>query len=349
MKEKFISPDQNKSLDLWQQRQIKVATLEDIKTRIDESYKFAATAEAYQYGRERGADRILVPGRDYAELPGFAGRSPREIIEALPAGSRVLDVGCGYGQLGAEILGTNTGEPLDSEGFVPNRPINPAINTGVAVYGFDAQAQKGQDRLSGMAIGNIDELSSETFNDTRFDLIYSSSVLYHLPDYWGALLRMSNLLQPQGIVLASTVPRVIRSAWDQEPVDDTTGHLLEKDTGEFCFFRDRNIFDTKGRILPSGELVTILNERNPFFKLQYNVASVEYMDGAKLFGGQISGQRTSSEGNLNLKNVFYGLSAGYSRGNLDSLSYIVAKTEKEEEHLNKSGFISLQTRFEPTA
>lgn len=323
---------------LLNRREIRPATLQEIQQQIDESYNFAASADVFAYGRGRGADRVLVRGSDYAELPGFAGRSPREIIESLLPGSSILDVGCGYGQLGAEIVGSTKARPGGNEYLGFKYEIeNPAINAGVTVYGFDAQAQIGQDRLAGMVIGSIDDLSPKIFAEKPegFDIVISSSVLYHLPDYWGGILRMTRMLKPEGILLASTIPRVIDAHHDG--AEDDRGFLLEPDDGELSYFRDRNVFDCNGRLISPGEVMEILNTHNQHFRLEYGVATTP-MYGRVTNGGQVSGQRLSAEGHLNLSCMFYCLSQG-------KLGYLIAETPMEQAKLRQQGFVNLHDRL----
>lgn len=320
-------------------RDIKPASLPEIKRRIDEAYNFAANAEDYKYFRFRGSKQLLTPGKNYAELPSYAGKSPREIIESLPSGSKIIDVGCGYCQLGAEILGTVKNQPHDEEDFEIDDTETRPINKSVEVYGYDAQAQKGQDRLTRVKIGNIDDLSSDSFagNPKDFDLVISSSVLYHLPDYWGAILRMANVLKPKGILLASTMPRVIVSEYDSKGPENSNGYLVTPDNGFFHYYRNRNVFDINGELIPPGQLVDFLNKLNPHFHLQYSVATGSML-GATTNGGQISGQRLSTDGNLDLSNMFYCLSQG-------NLGYIVAQTAEEKIKLQKMGYVNLHDRL----
>ncbi len=319
-------------------REIQPATLQEIQQQINESYNFAASASEYAYGRNRGADRVLVRGRDYAELPGFNGRSPGEIIESLSPGSSILDVGCGYGQLGAEIVGSTKACPTDEKYLGFSYEVKtPAINAGVTVYGFDAQAQIGQDRLTGIVIGSIDDLSPKTFTEKPegFDIVVSSSVLYHLPDYWGGILRMARVLKPEGIVLASTMPRVMDSGHDG--AEDDKGFLLEPDDGELSYYRDRNVFDCNGRLIPPGEVMEILNKHNQYFRLEYGVATTT-MNGGVTNGGQVSGQRLSADGHLDLSCMFYCLSQG-------KLSYLLAETATEQAKLRQQGYVNLHDRL----
>ncbi|HHT9139168.1 MAG TPA: class I SAM-dependent methyltransferase [Candidatus Wunengus sp. YC60] len=324
----FDNPRPRK-VDLFSEKQIQPASATEIKAQIDESYQFAANAKDYDYGRGRGVKQLLTIGQDYAELPGHDGETPRAIIESLPAGSKILDVGCGYGQLGAEILGT---AKFKQESL--------PLNKMVEVYGFDAQSQPGQERLTKVVIGNIDNLLPKVFSENLdgFELIISSSVLYHLPDYWGGILRMANLLKPKGILLASTMPRVIYSGIMEDNIENAKGYLMHSDDGSLEYYRSRNVFDVNGNLLPPGQVVEILNRHNQNFRLQYGVAHAENL-GNIYNGGQISGQRISSEGNLDLSNLFYCLSRQH-------LGYILTNSPSERTKFQNKGFINVQDRFQ---
>lgn len=99
--------------------------------------------------------------------------------------------------------------------------------------------------------------------------------------------------------------------WWEKGVEDEKGYLLPlpNHVGELTYYRNRNVFDTYGNIIPPGKLVDILNEQNPHFRLQYSVASSGQI-GAKNNGGQISGQRHSGEDNLDLSSMFYCIKRG---------------------------------------
>ena len=312
---------------------------------MDEMFTFAAGVRENAYTRTRGAERLLTPGKDYAELPAFGRKSPRQIIASLAPGSRVLDVGCGTGQLGAEILGTAQwvlpGDPLygAADNSTPTLPT--PINPEVAVYGFDAQAQKGQDRLTSMIIGNIDNLSLQAFGQdfTGFDLVISSSVLYHLPDYWGSILRMANVLKPNGILLASTLPRVLYKNGEghDEGAEGPWGYLYNPTEKSLFYFDEKNILDIHGNIIPPGRLIAILNRNNPNLSLTYSVAS-STSDGATCFGGQLAGQRLSLKENLDLSNMYYYM---YK----DNLGYVVAQSPEEKATLEQKGYINIPSRL----
>lgn len=314
--------------DLFRPREIQPATPQIIKELIDKEHNTAVHSREHAYGRRRGADRILDRGMDYAELPGYKGRLPREIIQKLPSGSSVLDVGCGYGQLGAQILG------IDSA----NTNV-PPINENVKVYGFDVRTQNGQERLTKVVIGSIDDLSPQTFSDNPegFDLVISSSTLYHLPDYWGAILRMARVLKPEGILLTSTLPRAICNMGGRPiSVENEKGFLVYPDSGFISYYRNGNILDINGRLIPPGELVDILNKFNKYFNLEYGVATSK-QGGVDSQGGQISGQRLSISGTLDLSCMFYCLSNG-------NLGYIVAQSPEEKKLLTEQGYVNLHER-----
>ena len=296
-------------------RDIRPASPEEIQARINEAYVFAAKAEDTAYGRGRGVQELLGHGQSYAELPGFGGRSAKSFFESLRPGAAVLDVGCGYGQLGMEVK------------FF--------CAAGVHIYGFDAKVQPGQERLSGAVLGNIDHLSTRLFDGKRFDLVVSSALLYHLPDYWGAILRMSNLLAPQGVLLASTVPRVIKALG--ESVDDERGMLTQTDPGTFFYYRRHNVLTVDGTLMPTGPLVALLNAVSRDLVLEYSVVPASHISAVANVGGQISGKKISAEGALDMSLFFYCLCDG-------ELSYVVARTEQERQQLTAQGYVGLTER-----
>jgi SAM-dependent methyltransferase len=288
---------------ILRQKNITPVSFDEVRRRVYEAYVFAVQASDEKYGRGRGAEKVLDPGQDYAELPGFGDKNAREIISTLSPGNTILDVGCGYGQLGAEIQQT--------------------INPNVEVYGFDAQRQPGQERLKQVVIGNIDDLSPPLFDGLLFDLVVSSALLYHLPDYWGAVLRMSRMLKPQGVLLASTMPRIVR----------------DKGTGRSHYFRDRNVLDIQGQLVASDALIELLNSQNRRFKLEYSVIDSLDTTAVQNVGGRLSGKRSSQGGYLDLPHLFYCLSN-------ENIGYVIARTSEEKEHLQRAGFIGVQERLD---
>lgn len=185
------------------------------------------------YETTRGVKDLLtgeIP--DPARLPDFPDETALELFRRLPKGSTWLDVGCGSGTFIAEVL----------------QDINPQINA----YGFDSREWRNEDmasnlrfghrqeKLSHLSLGNIDNLQDVNFGPEKFDMITCAAVLRHLPDYWGAILRMVNLLKQDGVFLSSYVPRIAETYSDNmsiddiiygHPVDDIDGNIVRPEYG----------------------------------------------------------------------------------------------------------------------
>ncbi len=298
---------------------------QDVKNVVDAQYR--QNFEPIFYTTQRGIDELLTGNRDYARLPDLPKRKAMQIFRDLPNGSGFLDVGCGSGTFIKEILAQ--------------------VNPHLEAYGFDSRTWDDQEELPHHNLGNIDDLSSIDFGRDKFDIVTSASVLYHLPDYWGAILRMADRLKPKGVLLTSTVPRVVETSTRGgdvnygDPVDDRAGKLTELDYGQLGYYRSRNIFGVDGKIVPMADVIQTLNGHNPNFKLRYSVTPADNM-GARQYGGQIAAVREGTQ-SLNLSGLYY------CRFPLDKdfgpISYILAKNENDQKILQINGFISVQERF----
>lgn len=307
--------------------------IDSIGIRAKMKYSHHRALEVFKTGKgyksfERGVEQLLL-GDDYAKLPGFESKSALEIIRDLKEGSAMLDVGCGAGQLESEVVGRSWRDP-----------INPSIK----VFGFDANNWPGQEKLDGVVHGSIDELSRETFQDVSlgFDLIISSALLQHLLDPWGIILRETALLKPEGIILNSTMGRVIKKRENEQQqaisAENEDGDLLDNSPDNVEYIHGLNIFTIDGKIVSLKDTVKIFNENNLYFRLEYGL--LEGKDGhVMLVGAQISGKRLSSEGNLNLSNLFY------AREGKTNICYILAKNDIEKQQLEKAGYLSVQKRI----
>ena len=111
-----------------------------------------------------------------------------DVADLVPVGcTRVLDVGCGYGGLGRNLIARGISQVCGVE-------INP-----------DAAPQ-----LAGVYadywIGDVEQVKLPSAIEA-FDCILFADVLEHLRDPWGTLTRYVQLLKPDGYVVAS-IPNV---------------------------------------------------------------------------------------------------------------------------------------------
>lgn len=109
----------------------------------------------------------------------FVARLPRD------ASARVLEVGCGIGATGALALsrgraGRYVGIELD-----------------------EAAAAQARATLSEVVVGDVEHIDLP-WQPAAFDVLIMSEVLEHLIDPWAALARLSRVLRPGALVLASS-------------------------------------------------------------------------------------------------------------------------------------------------
>ena len=103
---------------------------------------------------------------------------------ALPAGSRILDAGCGMGRVAVHLAQTN-GYHIDGVDLLDFN-INEAKNYAL---------KNGQNQLVTFRVGDYTQLP---FADDSFDGIYTMETLYHAPDYNVALAELRRVLKPGG-------------------------------------------------------------------------------------------------------------------------------------------------------
>lgn len=123
-----------------------------------------------------------MSARPYFEI---ANPEIPSILEALPRGLHVLDVGCGSGVHGAEL----------------KRLL------GHCVAGVDlseSSIEKAQTRLAEAHVGDVTRPETYPFFGRRqFDVLVFSDILEHLPDPLDTLTRHLALLKPDGHVVIS--------------------------------------------------------------------------------------------------------------------------------------------------
>lgn len=146
----------------------------------------------------------------------------------IPAGSYVLDYGCGPGRLGRQIqacgvrvLGVDTSVDMISQAR--------------------SQAEAGAD-LRFEVIADAQELSSEG----PYDAIVCSSVIEYVPDADGLLQLFRSSLRAPGVLVISFANSrsVFRRRWEREPGDNPMGPA-QHHTWDFAQFKallERNGF-----------------------------------------------------------------------------------------------------------
>ena len=105
------------------------------------------------------------------------------VVEAAPA--RVLEVGCGWGEL-AEMVAAETGAEVVATDLSP-RMVELARERGV-----DAR------------VADVQELP---FDDGEFDVAIAAWMLYHVPDLDRAAAELARVLRPGGRLVAVTNSR----------------------------------------------------------------------------------------------------------------------------------------------
>jgi 2-polyprenyl-3-methyl-5-hydroxy-6-metoxy-1,4-benzoquinol methylase len=130
-------------------------------------------------------------GQPVSQTPGppadYYGRARDDLlalVPPLPAGSRVLEIGCGEGQLGSRLRAR-----------------------GLEVHGVEVvpSAAAAAARVLDRAICADVERTVLDYPPAHFRLLLCGDVLEHLVDPWGVLARLQRLCAP-GAVLVCSVP-----------------------------------------------------------------------------------------------------------------------------------------------
>ncbi|MDA3629743.1 methyltransferase domain-containing protein [Saccharopolyspora sp. WRP15-2] len=108
---------------------------------------------------------------------------------AYPAGSRVLEVGCGIGAQTAHLVASSPGARIV------------AVDVNEASLG-QARARLAADSPDAEVEWHCADLFDLPFSDASFDHLFVCFVLEHLPDPQRALLELRRLLRPGGTVTA---------------------------------------------------------------------------------------------------------------------------------------------------
>jgi 2-polyprenyl-3-methyl-5-hydroxy-6-metoxy-1,4-benzoquinol methylase len=128
----------------------------------------------------------------YGRAVAAGGLAPchRLMLAEVPAGARVLDIGCATGYLGAQLS-----------------------RRGCSVTGLErnpASAAAARRHCDEVVEGDIERPADRERLATEFDAILIGDVLEHLVDPWDTLRFVRSLLGPGGVVIAS-IPNV--GAW----------------------------------------------------------------------------------------------------------------------------------------
>ncbi len=125
--------------------------------------------------------RQAPPGYYDHERPEVAARIP-------PHGSRILDLGCGSGALGALLKQQGAREVVGIE--------------------LDEEAAgRARQRLDEVIVTDLDRLDALPFSPATFDVAICADVLEHLADPWHTLAMVANVLVPGGLLVAS-IPNI---------------------------------------------------------------------------------------------------------------------------------------------
>ena len=135
---------------------------------------------------------------------------PDEVVGVLssviPAGARVLDVGCGTGSVSVQLI----------------------ANCKVSLVGLEPDAARAQRARERGIIVHATRLSAEVIAELgSFDVVLFADVLEHLPDPLSVLVLATTALSPNGRVVAS-VPNVAH--WSVR-TDLLRGRFVYRDSG----------------------------------------------------------------------------------------------------------------------
>jgi 2-polyprenyl-3-methyl-5-hydroxy-6-metoxy-1,4-benzoquinol methylase len=131
-----------------------------------------------------------IPRLGDAVHPAYANPRP-EVTAVVPSwATRVLDVGCSVGSMGAALR--ERGHIVTGIEYEPE---------------LAAEARKSLDRV---IEGDVEQLARDSFDPgAPFDCVCFADVLEHLRDPWSVVRWAEGLLAPSGVVVAS-VPNIAR-------------------------------------------------------------------------------------------------------------------------------------------
>ena len=162
---------------------------QSIAANVSATPEAESVAEAVAGGEADAAGETEAAGEANA-LPDYYLNARPEIVELIPESvRRVLDIGCGAGQMGRAIK---------------------EQRAGVEVMGFEIEPRAGEVArryLDGVTIGNIEEIEHLPYPEGYFDCITFGDVLEHLRDPAAILRRILRHLEPGGTVVCS-IPNI---------------------------------------------------------------------------------------------------------------------------------------------
>jgi SAM-dependent methyltransferase len=137
------------------------------------------------------------------EYPSFLALLPEV------SGRRVLDLGCGAGQLAHHLAGRGASEVI-------------GVDISERMLGL-ARVERSHPRLTYVH----EAIEQATFAPERFDLVVSSLAIHYVADYRGLIQRIAGWLSPGGILVYSTEhPVYLTRASTEGWVRDATGQRL---------------------------------------------------------------------------------------------------------------------------
>lgn len=151
--------------------------------------------------RRAGDARTEIVRRFYERAP-FPGYPPRDSLqalrmraehsvfarlldEAIPADARVVDVGCGTGQMSLYLARAN------------RVVVGVDLTRASLLLGRAAAARFGIDRVQFVEA----DLQDRALKSRAFDVVYSSGVLHHTPDPRASFGRLARLARPGGVIV----------------------------------------------------------------------------------------------------------------------------------------------------